>query len=117
MHAIPLLRMKMTMHIDAAVLADVMDLTGAASKTEAVEIALRELARRHRQRRVLREGLGLTAARRDAASQPSPSDAIDAPDIDHDAVRRALARPPARRGGEFRGYAAEGDASARDIRD
>jgi Arc/MetJ family transcription regulator len=109
--------MKMTMHIDAAVLADVMDLTGAPSKTEAVEIALRELARRHRQRRVLREGLGLTAAQWEVASQPSASDAIDTPDIDHDAVKRALARPPARRGAELNGYAAEGDASTDDIID
>jgi Arc/MetJ family transcription regulator len=107
--------MKMTMHIDAAVLADVMDLTGAASKTEAVEIALRELARRHRQRRILREGLGLTDAQWEVAARPTPSDAIDSPDIDHDAVKRALARPPARRGGESHGYAAEGDAGSRDI--
>lgn len=109
--------MKMTMHIDAAVLADVMDLTGAPSKTEAVEIALRELARRHRQRRVLREGLGLTAADWELASRPTASDAIDAPDLDHEAVKRALARPPARRGPEFHGYAAEGDADNRDIVD
>ena len=109
--------MKMTMHIDAAVLADVMDLPGAPSKTEAVEIALRELARRHRQRRILREGLGLTADQWEIAAQPTPSDAIDAPDIDHDAVKRALARPPARRGGEFHGYAAEGDVGDRDIID
>lgn len=107
----------MTMHIDAAVLADVMDLTGAASKTEAVEIALRELARRHRQRRILREGLGLNAAQWEVASQPAPSDAIDTPDTDHEAVKRALARPPARRAGEFNGYAAEGDASTDDIID
>lgn len=117
MHAILIEPMKMTMHIDAAVLADVMDLTGATSKTEAVEIALRELARRHRQRRILREGLGLTAVQWEVAAQPTPSDAIDAPDIDHDAVKRALARPPARRSGEFHGYAAEGDAGTRDVID
>jgi Arc/MetJ family transcription regulator len=83
--------MKMTMHIDEDVLADVMDLTGAATKTEAVELALRDLARRHRQRRFLREGLGLvTPADWDAAARPSASDALDRPDIDHDAVQRAL---------------------------
>ena len=109
--------MKMTMHIDAAVLADVVELTGAASKTEAVETALRELARRHRQRRILREGLGLTAAQWVVAAQPTPSDAIDAPDIDHEAVKRALARQPARRGGESNSYAAEGDASTDDVID
>lgn len=84
--------MKMTMHIDEGVLADVIELTGAASKTEAVELALRDLARRHRQRRFLREGLGLaTPADWDAAAAPSASDALDRPDIDHDAVQRALA--------------------------
>lgn len=109
--------MKMTMHIDADVLADVMELTGAPSKTEAVEIALRELARRHRQRRILREGLGITADQWEAVSRPTPSDAIDAPDIDHEAVKRALASRPARRGGEWQGYAAEGDAGAQNIID
>ena len=83
--------MKMTMHIDEAVLADVMELTGVPSKTEAVQVALRDLARRHRQRRLLREGLGLSPAQWDAESQPSPSDLIDPPDIDHAAVQRALA--------------------------
>ena len=81
----------MTMHIDEAVLADVMELTGAASKTEAVELALREMARRHRQRRMLKEGLQLTPEQWDAESQSAPSDEIDAPDIDHDAVKRYLA--------------------------
>ncbi|MEY4488774.1 MAG: hypothetical protein RIQ79_1282 [Verrucomicrobiota bacterium] len=101
--------MKMTMHIDEGVLADVMDLTGAASKTEAVELALRDLARRHRQRRFLHEGLGLiTPADWDAAAQPSASDALDRPDIDHDAVRRALADFKKDRGrSESYGFVAE----------
>jgi Arc/MetJ family transcription regulator len=101
--------MKMTMHIDEDVLADVMDLTGAASKTEAVELALRDLARRHRQRRFLREGLGLvTPADWDAAAQPTASDALDRPDIDHDAVRRALADFQRSRSGlEALGFVAE----------
>ena len=89
--------MKMTMHIDEAVLADVMELTGAASKTEAVELALREMARRHRQRRLLKEGLQLTPAQREAEARPSPSDLIDPPDIDHEAVRRYLAATDPRR--------------------
>jgi hypothetical protein len=79
------------MHIDEAVLADVMDLTGVSSKTEAVQVALRDLARRHRQRRILREGLGLTPEQWAAEAKPSPSDVIDPPDIDHVAVQRALA--------------------------
>lgn len=40
--------MKMTMHIDEDVLNRVMQVTGAATKREAVEIALSEMARRHK---------------------------------------------------------------------
>ena len=50
---------KMTMHIDNDILAEVMALTGASSKTQAVEIALRDLARRQKLKRVLSAGLGL----------------------------------------------------------
>lgn len=82
--------MKMTMHIDEQVLADVMALTGAASKTEAVEMALRDLARRHRQREMLREGLQLTPEQLEAEARAHPSDDLDAPDIDHEAVRRFI---------------------------
>lgn len=52
--------MKMTMHIDEKVLAEVMEVTGAASKTEAVRIALNEMARRTRFKRLASKGLGLT---------------------------------------------------------
>ena len=104
-------RMKMTMHIDKAVLADVMELTGAASKTEAVELALREMARRHRQRRLLKEVLQLTPEQWDAETRPSPSDEIDAPDIDHDAVKRYLAATdPMRPRPESLGLVAEPEA-------
>jgi Arc/MetJ family transcription regulator len=104
--------MKMTMHIDEDVLADVVELTGASSKTEAVELALRDLARRHRQRRILREGLGLTPEQWVAAAQPSPSDAIDPPDLDLDAVKRAVdaARAGFRRTEQY-GFVAEGPSS------
>lgn len=51
--------MKMTMHIDDALLERVMAVTGAASKTHAVDIALRELDRRAELIRLTREGLGL----------------------------------------------------------
>ena len=37
---------KMTMHIDEELLANVMMATGAATKTEAVDLALREMSRR-----------------------------------------------------------------------
>jgi Arc/MetJ family transcription regulator len=54
--------MKMTMHIDEAVLAEVMKSTGAKSKTEAVATALNELARKSKLKAILNEGLGLSAA-------------------------------------------------------
>lgn len=52
--------MKTTMHIDDAVLAEVMSLTGATTKTQAVEMALKQLARRHKLKRLLRQGLGVS---------------------------------------------------------
>jgi Arc/MetJ family transcription regulator len=54
-------RMKMTMNIDDAVLAEVMEITGIDSKTGAVERALKEMARRSKLKKLLREGMGLTA--------------------------------------------------------
>ena len=42
--------MKMTMHIDEALLAEVMAATGAKSKTAAVNEALRKIATKFRQR-------------------------------------------------------------------
>lgn len=52
--------MKMTMHIDEELLAEVMLATGATSKTAAVDAALRKVARKFRQRERWREGLGMT---------------------------------------------------------
>ena len=49
--------MKMTMHIDEDVLARVMKVTGAKSKTKAVEIALKEMARRHKMKELFSAGL------------------------------------------------------------
>jgi Arc/MetJ family transcription regulator len=54
--------MKMTMHIDDALLERVMAATGAANKTHAVDIALREVDRRAELVRLTKEGLGLTPA-------------------------------------------------------
>lgn len=51
----------MTMHIDEAVLTEVMKVTGAGTKTKAVEIALREVARRARLKAILRKGSGVPA--------------------------------------------------------
>ena len=53
--------MKMTMHIDDALLKEVMAITGAKSKTAAVSEALRRVTFKFRQREQLRKGLGMTA--------------------------------------------------------
>ena len=52
--------MKMTMHIDEALLDRVIETYGYASKTEAVEMALRELDRRARFRELGKRGMGMT---------------------------------------------------------
>lgn len=52
--------MKMTMHIDEDLLKRVMEDYGYESKTEAVEMALRELDRKIRFRKFGTEGLGLS---------------------------------------------------------
>ena len=54
--------MKMTMHIDDELLDRVVRLTGASSKTEAVDMALRELDRKARLAEFGLTGLGLSAA-------------------------------------------------------
>ena len=54
--------MKMTMHIDEALLAEVMLATGATSKTGAVDAALRKVATKFRQRERWKNGLGLSPA-------------------------------------------------------
>ncbi len=53
--------MKMTMHIDEALLARVMDKYGLETKTDAVHFALNELDRKARLQAMLKEGLGLPA--------------------------------------------------------
>jgi Arc/MetJ family transcription regulator len=53
--------MKMTMHIDDALLARVMKLYSCESKTEAVHMALREMERRHLLHGYASRGLGLDA--------------------------------------------------------
>lgn len=71
--------MKMTMHIDDALLERVMAATGASSKTAAIDIALREMDRRTKLVKLCGEGLGL--------SGDELKDAID-PDYDLDELRR-----------------------------
>lgn len=80
--------MKMTIEIPEDVLAEVMLLAGKKTKREAVEFALREAARRAKQRRLFSEGLQLTPEQIEAEAAPKPSDLLDAPDIDWDAVKR-----------------------------
>ena len=63
--------MKMTMHIDEDVLARVMKITGATTKTEAVEIALTEMARRHKMKELFTAGLGLTPDELRASFDPA----------------------------------------------
>jgi hypothetical protein len=89
--------MKMTIEIPEDVLAEVMLLTGKTTKREAVEYALRESARRAKQHRIWSEGLGLTPEQIAAEAQPQPSDLLDAPDIDQEAVARFLANAAKRR--------------------
>lgn len=52
--------MKMTMHIDEELLERVIATHGFASKTEAVEMALREMDRKSRLKEYLKNGLGWT---------------------------------------------------------
>ncbi|HEY0943681.1 MAG TPA: type II toxin-antitoxin system VapB family antitoxin [Opitutaceae bacterium] len=78
----------MTMHIDEDVLAQVMEITGAKSKTQAVEIALKEMARRHKQRKLFAQPLELTPEQWDAEAASKPSDQFDPPDIDPDSIKR-----------------------------
>lgn len=69
--------MKMTMHIDEDVLARVMKVTGAKTKTQAVEMALTDMARRHKQKALFRRGLGMTPDELRAAFTPTAADAPD----------------------------------------
>ncbi len=62
--------MKMTMHIDEALLARVMEAHGFATKTEAVEAALREMDRKVRLKVMLDRGLGFTPEELRASVEP-----------------------------------------------
>lgn len=71
--------MKMTMHIDEDVLDRVMRITGAPTKRAAVEIALKEMARRHKLKEILPQGLGLSPDQLAAEFAPGPADTVDQP--------------------------------------
>ena len=63
----------MTMHIDEELLDRVIKVTGAASKTEAVSIALKEMDRKIRLAEFGKNGLGLTKAEiRAAVAEDEP---------------------------------------------
>ena len=69
--------MKMTMHIDEDVLDRVMKITGAKTKRQAVEIALNDMARRHKLKELLNQGLGLTPDQLKAEFAPTGADLLD----------------------------------------
>lgn len=69
--------MKMTMHIDEDILARVMKITGAKTKTQAVKHALTDMARRHKMKELFSQGLGLTPDELKAEFAPTASDLLD----------------------------------------
>jgi Arc/MetJ family transcription regulator len=62
--------MKMTLHIDEHVLADVMEAHDFETKTEAIDFALRELDRRAKLRSFQKDGMGMSPAELKAAVYP-----------------------------------------------
>ena len=67
--------MKMTMHVDEALLKRVMAAAGTTNKTQAVDLALREMSRRHELKRLAEAGLGLEPDElRDAFDPSTPTD-------------------------------------------
>jgi Arc/MetJ family transcription regulator len=77
--------MKMTMHIDDALLKRVMETYELETKTDAVHFALRELDRRARLKGFMKDGLGLT--------KEELKDAVF-PGYDPDAPRKIAEEPP-----------------------
>jgi hypothetical protein len=63
--------MKMTMHVDSELLAKVMAVTGATTKTRAVDLALRDVARRGELKELAVDGLGLSAGELKEVFDPS----------------------------------------------
>lgn len=62
--------MKMTMHIDEALLDEVKCAYGFGSKTETINAALHEMDRRHKLRAYAEHGLGFAAAELHDAVEP-----------------------------------------------
>lgn len=84
--------MKMTMHIDEALLNRVIERFGFSSKTEAVEMALREMDRKARFKEVVSKGIGLT-----------PEEMKDAVDPDYDVLSMRAAESSVRYGSKYGG--------------
>lgn len=63
--------MKMTMHIDDALLARVMEATGTTSKTKAIDLALREMDRKAKLVKFATAGLGLSSDELKKAVDPA----------------------------------------------
>lgn len=79
--------MKMTMHIDEALLKRVMEAYECETKTEAVEMALREMDRRVRFRELGMRGLEMT-----------PEEIGDAVDPNYDLNAMRVAETPSKYG-------------------
>lgn len=67
--------MKLTVNLDEEVLNNVVKITGATTKTEAIMKALREIERKARLVEVLREGLGASEAELKSMFDPSSAPA------------------------------------------
>lgn len=83
--------MKMTMHIDEDTLAEVMKITGVESKTKAVEVALREMVRKSKFKRLAKAGLGLSAEElKNVWEDPFPAETLR---VAEDAPKYGRKRP------------------------
>ena len=85
--------MKMTMHVDDALLTRVMRATGMDNKTKAIDLALRELDRRHELKRLAEAGLGLNAAELREAYDPTTP--VEAPAVRTPKITRHVRKPRA----------------------
>jgi Arc/MetJ family transcription regulator len=84
--------MKMTLHIDEELLDRVMRVTGADSKTHAVDLALREMVRRAELARLASEGLGMTASELREAYDPASAAADETPVLATNYGRKSRSR-------------------------
>ena len=65
------------MHVDGALLERVMRVTGTTNKTHAIDLALREMDRRHELTRLAEAGLGLAPDElRDAYDPATPVETV-----------------------------------------